>query len=236
MAGPLAAASASSEPTPMLGAFQRFLQEQRQPRRESADLLAERAAIFALECRKLREASGVPARYAKLDLRDRPAWMPEKWQKLADILLEIIDAPLLLAIGGERGTGKTGLGCALVNAFCGLRRPGMYRRAFDFFDEMSAASWTDKSAVRAAYRRPDVLVLDEVQVRDADRQWQDNELTTLIDGRYADEKATVLLSNLTPDALEANVGMSVWRRLIEQGGVFKANWPRLEVLRNGGGT
>lgn len=207
----------------------KFFRTLREPRNESPALIAERAALFALECRKLHAASCVPPRYAKLGLRTFPEWMPVKYRALAEVLTDLIDRPLLLAIGGERGTGKTGLGCALANAFCDLGRPALYARAFDFFDVLSSAPWEKKHEIRKQFRAPALLVLDEVQVRDADRSWQDNELTTLIDGRYADEKATVLLSNLTPEALEQNVGMSIWRRLIEQGGVYETEWPRLEL-------
>ena len=46
---------------------------------------------------------------------------------------------------------------------------------------------------------------------------------------------TILLSNLTPDALVDNVGPKTWRRLYEDGGIIEATWPRIQqLLRKGG--
>jgi DNA replication protein DnaC len=150
---------------------------------------------------------------------------------MAGLLLGLIERPQLVAIGGERGTGKSAMACGLANAFCDLNQRARYATVARYFEVLSSAPWEEKAAARERFRRADLLVLDEVQVRDADRAWQDNELTSLIDARYADERATVLVSNLTPAALEQNLGASVCRRLNEQGGVYEAAWPQLEPLR-----
>jgi hypothetical protein len=108
-----------------------------------------------------------------------------------------------------------------------LARPAVYRRIADYFDQLSGAPWEAKQKIRTAHLTPELLVLDEVQVRESDREWQDNELTSLIDRRYGDRRLTVLISNLTPDALRENLGLSIWRRLSEEGGVYEADWPRI---------
>jgi DNA replication protein DnaC len=223
--------NSASRPSPLQQALARFLQNLPSARLETPALLAERAAQFALKCAELRRVSGVPARFSTIDLRDHAKWLPAEYVELSDMLRTLITQPVLIAIGGDRGTGKTGMACGLVNAFCDLGRPAMYRRVADFFDELGSRPWEGKSALRSAYAEPDLLVLDEVQVRDADKQWQDNELTTLIDRRYGENRATVLLSNLKPAAFKTNIGESVVRRLIEEGGMFEATWQRIDVLR-----
>jgi DNA replication protein DnaC len=137
---------------------------------------------------------------------------------MAKRLMKLLTNPEILAIGGPRGTGKSTLAWAAVMKFCDCGRPALYRTAGELFHELSDAAWEKKQDVRDGWFKPDLLVIDEVQVRDGDRQWQDNELTTLVDRRYREDKATLILSNLTAAALKQNLGESIWRRLIETGG------------------
>ena len=195
------------------------------------ELRAERWAVFSLHCRELYKASSVPVRFATIDLLRLEAWLPKAYGEMAAMLLELRDKPKLTAIGGARGRGKTGMACGLVRAFCRLGRPALYARVRDFFDALDGVPWAEKTAVKERYAKPDLLVLDEVQVRDAGKGWQDNDLTTLIDRRYSEERATVLLSNLNPAALVQNLGDSVHRRLNEEGQIWETNWPQLDPLR-----
>jgi DNA replication protein DnaC len=133
-------------------------------------------------------------------------------------------------IVGDRGRGKTHLACGLVNAFCDLGRRGVYRRMRDYFNDLSRVEWAAKDKVRRLYLDPALLVLDEVQVRDADREWQDNELTDLIDRRWARHRSTVMLANCEPAALWKNLGASIQRRVIESGDVWQTDWPRIKEL------
>jgi hypothetical protein len=221
----------------MLQAFRRFIDSRPSTPRETPELLAELAALYRLECRRLIESAHVPARFAGILISDilserhRSTWLPAGYVELARVLDGQVEQPNLLAIGGDRGTGKTQLGCSLINTFCGLNRPALYLRVADYFGALGSAAWEQKEAVRAGAVRPALLVLDEVQVRDTNREWQDNELTTLIDRRYGEKRSTLLLSNLKPDALEKNVGASVWRRITDEGGVYETDWGRLESLR-----
>jgi hypothetical protein len=195
-------------------------------------IIAERWARFAHECVVMFAASGVPERFRDVDLDYlTERWLPEGYRKLGVVLMRQIDDPGLMAINGERGCGKTALACGLVRAFCHLGRPALYLRAHDLFDRLGAADWKDKDRVRADLRRPALLVIDEVQQRDEARQWQDNELTTLIDHRYADRKATVLLSNLTHAAFAENLGASIMRRLVEECGIYETTWPTIQQLQ-----
>jgi len=217
-------------------AFQRFVNLDRRRRGWNpiwtASLRAEVWARFAIHCRDLVNRSGVPAPYRSLDIEGIPSAFPEGYRELAQIFIGMLDAPRMLAAGGKRGTGKSTLGYGIVLKFCNLGRPAVYRTVAEMFQELSDAPWEKKQEIRRTYFYPELLVLDEVQVRDDGRDWQDNELTTLLDKRYRENKATILLSNLLTSELHKNLGDSIWRRLIETGGPpIRTEWERIEVIK-----
>lgn len=203
--------------------------------RWTPSLRAAKWASFADECRSLRAAANIPDIFSgalgtvDIDLDFLSPRLPLGYLALAKLLLEMLDVPRLLAIGGIRGTGKTALVVGLLKKFCDLGRSGIYVTAAEYFHGLSSSDWNAKEAYRAKFLEADLLAMDEVQVRDDNKGWQDNELTTLIDHRHRSGASTVLLSNLEPTALKANLGDSIWRRLIETGGPpIETNWPRLE--------
>lgn len=170
------------------------------------------------------------------DLHATDPRFPKGYTDLARVLLGMLPhgGPCLMAVCGDRGRGKTHLACGLIREFCSHYLSAIYRRTARFFDRLGEADWGQKEAVRREYLSPKLLVLDEVQIRDQNKQKQDNELTTLIDERYARRRRTLLLSNFKPDALMQNVGPSIWRRLVEEGGVYETNWPRIQEILGGG--
>ncbi len=116
--------------------------------------------------------------------------------------------------------------------FCVCGRSAKYTTIADYVHVLGNAPWEEKEQVRSSHFGVDLLVLDEVQVRDSGKQWQDNELTTLVDRRYRDGKSTVLVSNLKDEALKQNLGDSIWRRIIETGGdPIETDWPRIEQIK-----
>lgn len=196
------------------------------------NLRAEVWARFALYCRQLVNESGVPAPYRQFDIEGISSVFPVQYRSLAQEFILLLESPRMLAINGKRGTGKTTLAYGAVIKFCNLGRRAVYRTVAEFFQELSDAPWERKQEIRRGYFSPELLVLDEIQVRDSDREWQDNELTTLIDKRYRENKATILLSNLLAAELRANLGDSIWRRLIETGGEpIRTEWDRIEVIK-----
>jgi DNA replication protein DnaC len=211
----------------------------------SPALDAERKQRAVVECQILRRQSGVPGRYADVDLTRCPRVLPEKYHAMAGVLLRVIDRPCLIAIGGEPGTGKTALACGLVNAYCGRGRSARYARAQKFLNELGDAPWGTgaKQRIRERYAAADLLVLDEIQSTQDGQVWLD-ELEYLIDERYGrftgegDDRrtfATVLIGNLTAEALQDRLGRRVWRRLDEEGGFFEAAWePVYPILLTAG--
>jgi DNA replication protein DnaC len=188
-----------------------------------------------VECSALDRKSGVEDLFAEADLYELPNVLPAKYHKLANSLLTMIDpkGPTCVAVCGLVGRGKTFLGCGLARAFCEVNRPAIYRRTRQFFDDLSGAPWSCKDVIRQRYLHPHLLVLDEVQEH---REWQGDELTDLVDRRYAKMRPTLLLSNLQPIALIENLGQRIHRRLIEEGGIYETEWDRVKPILQGTGV
>ena len=218
------------------GAFQAFINRERRTRGWNpiwtTQLRAEVYFRFALHCRELINASGVPEPERRWNLECLSPRLPAGYRELAGICLDLIDNPKLLAVIGDRGRGKSTIAYGLAIKFCELGRPALYCTAAEYFGELTGAPWEKKQEIRKKYFSTDLLVIDEVQVRDADKQFQDNELTTLVDRRYREDRATLILSNLKTEELKKNLGTSIWRRLIETGGdPIETDWERIEVIK-----
>ncbi len=135
----------------------------------------------------------------------------------------------VLALIGPRGTGKTQLGCDLIcEATTGRGMSARYAKAIEFFMGIKAtfqrnAEETEK-AVIDRFRRPALLVLDEISSR-GETEWEDRLFDHLIDERYGAKKDTILIGNfVTVRDFDASVGPSIASRLSETGGVIDCNW------------
>ena len=72
-------------------------------------------------------------------------------------------------------------------------------------------------------------MLDEAQERRVP-EFLEAEFINLIDMRYSKKIATILITFFQPDAFAENVGESIQRRLLEEGGFLAANWDRIEDI------
>lgn len=134
------------------------------------------------------------------------------------------------AMLGQKGTGKTQLAaCFTLNNLEERRKYGVYSylTAMRFF--MFLKSCYAKDSLLSEYevmdflRNRPLLILDEVHVR-AGTEWEDNMLLTLLDERYAHEKDTILISNLTADQFEKTMGTAVVSRINETGKIMVFDW------------
>jgi len=190
-----------------------------------ADVLQERA-----------KAAGVPRHFASVNIFALQG--PGLYSSMIETLLsayspigEVASRPgPIIALVGCRGTGKTHAACGLVNLFNGRGdfSRSLYRRLFDVFAEIKGTfrRSPDKSQAEIIIDLEDapLLVIDEVQVR-SESQWENDIITNLIDRRYGERRPTVLISNLSPDALVASLGESIESRMVECGQVVRAEWP-----------
>lgn len=138
---------------------------------------------------------------------------------------------VILALVGERGSGKTQLATEIGRAALNSDLSAYYTTAMEFFLRLQSAMNSREDSVLEiiqARKRPRILVIDEMQER-GESAWEDRILTHLIDARYGAGKDTILIANQTPQAFAASVGTSIMRRLNETGGIIECNWevPRI---------
>jgi DNA replication protein DnaC len=179
---------------------------------------------------------GVLKRFADVDLRNLRSDLPREYKDLARDLLalgEHSDELAVMAIGGPRGVGKTALASGLVRDFYERGKYGFIRDTLVLLQEITDAPFERKEYMRDRVRRADLVVFDEVQERDESFRRHEGELVALINHRYASQKATLILTNLQPEALAANLGDSIVRRIQESGGFREAAWDRLDPLLRG---
>ncbi len=145
-----------------------------------------------------------------------------------------------LVLCGKPGTGKTHLACAIAMHVAGQGRSAKFMTVIQAVREVKEtyrrdSNRTEQEAIDA-FEAPDLLILDEVGV-----QWgSDAEkliLFEIINGRYAEMRPTILISNLMETELGAYIGDRAVDRMREGGGaVIAFDWPsyRSMVAKDGG--
>ena len=171
---------------------------------------------------ELRRQAGIPKRHAK-----RQDFAGEQWKAKLASMRERIGTGFIVALVGTRGVGKTQMGVEMVEAQIESLRSAQFTTAMDVFLSIKASFRRDASVderqIVEDYCRPKFLVIDEVQER-AESAWEDRILTHIINTRYNDEKDTLLIGNITPEAFKEAMGNSVVSRLIETGGIMSCDW------------
>ena len=127
---------------------------------------------------------------------------------------------------GPTGTGKTHLSCATAKT---LLKNGKYARYITSEDlaqrimhAWDAPDATEKSVIHD-FTQYDLLILDEYGLHDRDKR---RELVhKVLYARYDRMKPTMLISNLTLEELQKDLGDRLWSRF-QQGGlsVVECNW------------
>lgn len=186
---------------------------------------AEREALMERDRREL----GVLARWrANFPLRHVKAAeaiaalpdLPPDFAPHVNAGVEALNAGGVLVICGPRGRGKTLLATYL--AMCGASKgiEAQYWRMADLFGAFRHRCFgpdgQSEVEVLKDWARLPLLVLDELQDAQA-TEFTATLLSRLLDHRYARETPTILISNLTIDALREHVGKSAASRLDETG-------------------
>lgn len=145
-------------------------------------------------------------------------------------LRALLDRPATIALLGQRGVGKTHQACALVREFIAEARPAAFLDAMGFFLRVRATyrdgSQETEEQIIDQLGRKDLLVLDELHER-GDTPAEDRLLHRLINRRYENRVATVLISNQTPEEFAARVGESIVDRIHEGGAIILCDWDSL---------
>lgn len=127
----------------------------------------------------------------------------------------------MIAMTGNKGAGKTQLAAEIIKDL--WPNTATYTTAMALFlrikDTFKKANETENDIVRELSRTP-LLVIDELQGR-SENPWEDRLLTEIMDKRYANERPTILISNLTPEKLQESLGDSIADRMRQGGGIFE---------------
>ncbi len=135
----------------------------------------------------------------------------------------------LLLLGGP-GTGKTHLACAILAGVIRAGHTGLFmsvsaalRMLRDTYATRAARS---ESEALAMLTDPALLVLDEVGLAIGSDDKRRAMLFDLLDTRYANLRATILIGNLTAEEMEQYLGERIMDRLCEgDSAVVSFTWP-----------
>jgi DNA replication protein DnaC len=133
----------------------------------------------------------------------------------------------VLAIIGDRGTGKTQMCAVAVREAIRRMQPARIVRTKALLDDLKARWDAGQGDIQwsECWLAPWLLVMDEFSVRSAETAWAQAELTDLIDRRYCQMRKTIVLDNLSQDEFKLLAGGSVVDRAREGGGVLVCHWP-----------
>lgn len=123
---------------------------------------------------------------------------------------------------GGRGTGKTRMAAEIIRDR--LPIPSYYTTAMGIFlrirEAYAKASNETESGIVNQLSTCLLLVIDEIQER-SNSEWEDRIITHIIDRRYGEQKPTIIIGNLRPDAMAASLGDSIVSRANESGGIIQ---------------
>lgn len=152
-------------------------------------------------------------------------------EKAKELSAKVVGGNCLLLIVGGRGPGKTQMATywAAERAKQGKSR-GRYVKCADLIGEIKAV-WQDggkkagtEEDVLRKYRETPYLVIDELHERGAS-DWEARVLVNIIDHRYDDMLATVLIGNFDVEKIDVEINRSIVSRAQETGGLIVADWP-----------
>jgi len=203
-------------------------------RREVNSLLAVRREALERQWQRQLAVIGIPERFRSRTFADYQADAPE--QQLARTLCQDYARALcagqrrgeaLLLLGGP-GTGKTHLACAILAVVVRAGRRGCYASlpgaVRSLRDARSLRSPCSEAEAFAQLSKPDLLVLDDLP--DAPDDEHRGLLLEVLETRYAQQRASILIGDLSVSSLEQTLGLRIVERLHEAGiGHVAFTWP-----------
>lgn len=210
--------------------------------RKTADKAREAAEAARLAEEKQRKAldrAGIPARFRGRSFASYDANTPAKRhalavaQSFAENFKENYEAGRCLIFSGKTGTGKTHLATAIANRIISTGWSPFFITVRELVGTVKA-TWSKRSEkseiqVIREFVGQHLLIIDEIGVQfdsDAERMI----LFDVINGRYEEQRPTIILSNYPVDSADGasirkSMGDRVLDRLRENGGkIVQFDW------------
>ena len=156
-------------------------------------------------------------------------------EKAQHLLPRILAGDCLLLLVGDRGPGKTQMATWWAAERLRARKlAGWYRKAADLISEIKT-TWNTggkligtEDDVLKKYRTAAYLALDEFHERGSS-DWEARTLLNILDHRYDNMLATVIIANMSEAEVRAQINPSIVSRAEETGGLVVCDWASYRV-------
>jgi hypothetical protein len=194
----------------------------------------------------VRESWGWGAKYCEpIELRG------DEWLAAFELVNPVVATGGIVTMVGDRGPGKTQMAAELARGggwpsdkqeysrgdglVIHRGKTALYRRAMDIFLELREAMKnhvkTSEREVLAKLSNVGLLVIDEFQER-GETSFENQKMNNIIDKRYASERPTIIIANLTRKELNDALGASIVDRAKENGKSIEFSWPSFRGKKN----
>lgn len=149
---------------------------------------------------------------------------PEQWVEVRDRIIRRIGSGFLIVLLGKRGPGKTQLAVDACRSAVEMRRTARYVKVMELLAALRLSYNKCDLSIAQPYLACGLLVVDCLEVRCGDTNFEQQTLTDLLDRRYDEKADTILVSNLRPTPFKESVGVSIVSRITETGDVIECTW------------
>lgn len=194
------------------------IEEFYRPERERREAIAQRRE------RRRREIAAIPPEFLHARLDDAillPTDASSLFLDAAGQLKRLLSEPAHVILIGPNGTCKTHLACACLNYFLSEGRTCAYVYGPGYFDQCRREFRVDATDV---LKDVGLVVIDEPGRgfrTDTERSMVQN----LVDARYRDGRASIIVVNDREDELVGLLGNHIVDRVKDRGWLIEANWP-----------
>lgn len=152
-------------------------------------------------------------------------------RKYADVFPEIFETGRCLLLLGKPGTGKTHLAVSIANQIMSeSSATAVYRTVGSLLQAIRGSydrsSDQSENQIFDSMIRPSLLILDEIgATKEKPSDFELSTLFAIINGRYEQQRPTIIVSNLKAEELPGAMGDRCVDRLREGGGIaVKFDW------------